>query len=143
MNPKTQIHSILQSCKERNQKVIYVGHSLGCLLGLPESLEEETCIDSRFLLNVPLHAKLGFTTIKQCMKCAFGKEENHTEMTHSFKGSCSIGISKNLFSYIGWLPGFMDLFRIMNETKRRLLSLKLSRRSATIPERMNSLERRL
>lgn len=115
---KDQIHSILISIKEKNQKIIYVGHSMGCLLGILESINDKNLIDYLFLLNVPLRAKLGFMTIKQCLKCAFGNSKKYDEMTHCFKDNCCIETSKNPFVYIGWIPRFFDLFKLMKETRK-------------------------
>lgn len=115
---KEQIHSLLVSLKEKNQKVIYVGHSMGCLLGILESVNDKSLINSLFLLNVPLRPKLGFMTIKQCLKCAFGNSEKYDEITHCFKDNCCIETSKNPFVYIGWIPRFLDLFKLMKETRK-------------------------
>lgn len=121
---KSQIHSILLPLKEKNQRIIYVGHSMGCLLGILESINDKTLLDTLFLLNVPLRAKVTFMTIKQCMKCAFGNPKNYDEMTHCFKDNCCIEISKNPFSYIGWPKRFIDLFRLMKETRKVITNIK-------------------
>ncbi len=122
---KNQIHLILSSLKEKNQKILYVGHSMGCLLGILESIHFPDMIDSLFLLNVPLRAKVGFMTIKQCMKCAFGNPKNYDDMTRCFKDNCCIEISHNPFSYIGWPPRFIDLFRLMKETRKVITQIKI------------------
>lgn len=117
---ENQISSLLSELKEKNQKVIYVGHSMGCLLGMMESLKKDTNIDVLFMLNVPLRAKLGFMTIKQCLKCAFGNPKNFDAMTHNFIDNCSIEISHNPFVYIGWVPRFFDLFKLMKKTRGKI-----------------------
>ena len=112
---------MLLELKEKGQKVFYVGHSMGCLFGLRESLNG--LIDSLFLLNVPMKPKLGFMTIKECLKCAFGKPENYDFMTPIFLENCSISMSKNPFVYLGWIPRFLDLFKEISLTKKILPSV--------------------
>lgn len=117
---KQQIHAIITSLKENHQQILYVGHSMGCLLGILESIENKDSISSLFLLNVPLRAKVGFMTIKQCLKCAFGNPQKYDDMTRCFKDNCSIEISHNPFSYLGWPPRFLDLFKLMKMTRKMI-----------------------
>ena len=120
-----QIHNLLKDLKNKGQTVIYVGHSLGTLFALRESVSEKPLLDSMFLLNVPLHAKLGWTTIKQTMKCAFGKKEKWDEMTHCLAENCCIEISHNPFAYIGWLPRYFDLFQEEKLTREIIKNVTL------------------
>lgn len=113
-----QILSLLRLLKEKGQKVIYVGHSLGCLFGLCDSLLPEDLISSLFLLNVPLRPKLSFMTVRECLKCTFTKPENYDEMTRILKDNCCIELSKNPFVYLGWIPRFLDLFKKVRETRK-------------------------
>jgi pimeloyl-ACP methyl ester carboxylesterase len=48
---KDQIHATLLELYKRNQKVIYVGHSMGCLLGMMESIDHPEMIDTLFLMQ--------------------------------------------------------------------------------------------
>lgn len=115
---ENQIQFILDMLKEKNQKVIYVGHSLGCLFGLTQSLKKDSIICNLFLLNVPLRPKLSFMTVKECLKCTFTKPEHYDEMTKVLADNCCIELSKNPFVYLGWIPRFLDLFRKVKETRK-------------------------
>lgn len=119
-----QINDILLFLKNKNQRVIFVGHSMGCLFGLLESLKENNIIDQLFLLNVPLRPKLGFVTIKECFKCAFVNPKNYSEMTKLLMDNTSIEISKNPFVYLGWIPRFFDLFKEIKKTRKVIDKIK-------------------
>ena len=118
-----QVHNILVEQKEKHQKILYVGHSMGCLFGMRESLL--SLVDYLFLLNVPTRPKLGYTTIKECLKCAFGKEENYDFLTPIFLENCSIQMTKNPFIYLTWIPRFFDLFKEIKLTKKIIPEVKV------------------
>ena len=42
---RDQIHSLLDDLRKKKQKVIFVGHSMGCLLGMEESLKPDNVIE--------------------------------------------------------------------------------------------------
>lgn len=122
---RDQIHSLLEELKKKEQKVIFVGHSMGCLLGMEEALKKESGIECLFLLNVPLRAKIGWTSIKQCCKCAFGNPKNYDAMTRNLIENCCIEISHNPFVYLGWIPRFFDLFTLIRQTRKIVPYIKV------------------
>ena len=119
-----QISDLLDSLKNKNQKVIFVGHSMGCLFGLLESLKNDNIIEQLFLLNVPLRPKVGLVTIKECFKCAFVNPKYHNEMTKVLIENTSVEVSKNPFVYLGWIPRFFDLFKEIKRTRKLIDKIK-------------------
>ncbi len=113
---KNHVRNTIISLQKDNQKIIYVGHSMGCLLGINEEVNEHS-LDSLFLLNVPLKPHLKFKMALSCTKLPYKKEENLNEQERLLKKNCSIALTKNPFAYILWVPRFLELFFEMRKTR--------------------------
>ncbi len=106
------VHESLLFLKEKKQRVIYVGHSMGTLFGIEESLNGDL-IDSLFLLNVPLKPHMTFSMLTRCLKVVFQKENKWDFQTKLIKENCSIKLTKNIFAYLLWIPRYIELFKEM------------------------------
>lgn len=118
---ENQVSELIKYLKERNQKIIYVGHSMGTLFGIDEALKSND-IEQLFLLNPPLTWHYTFKTFCMNIAALFStKKDDHQK---KIEEDCSVTLSKNIFLYIGWIPRYLELFAKMRNIKRRIKDLK-------------------
>ncbi len=120
---KNHVRNTIISLKNDNQKIIYVGHSMGCLLGINEEVNG-TSPDALFLLNVPLKPHLKWKMASACMKLPYKKEKNLSKQEKLLKDNCSITLTKNPFAYVLWVPRYLELFKEMRKERSYISKIK-------------------
>ncbi len=113
---RKQVHESLLFLKSKKQRIIYVGHSMGTLFGIEESINDNL-IDSLFLLNVPLKPHMTLSMFNRCLKVTFQNEKKFDDETKLLKENCSIKLTKNVFAYLLWAPRYVELFKEMRHVK--------------------------
>lgn len=113
---KEDVRKTIVSLKKDNQKIIYVGHSMGTLLGINEEVNGASP-DALFLLNVPLKPHMTWKMMKSCVNIVYKKEEKFNREERLLKDNCSITLTKNPFAYTLWVPRYLELFKEMRKTR--------------------------
>lgn len=108
-----QIENLLIYLTNKEQKIIFVGHSMGTLFGINFSYKYKNII-KLFLLNPPMKIHYALRGLRSSFKVFFNFKDFETIKT---KEDCSIYMNKNIFLYFGWIPRFLELFKKINLTR--------------------------
>ncbi|MDE7153552.1 MAG: alpha/beta hydrolase [Muribaculaceae bacterium] len=117
-----QVEEAAAELRRKYSKVIIVGHSMGCLLALGESVRPD--IDGFLLINPPLRLRIRTSMFRNSLKATFGMTEGD-EVAKAAVDAYGITLDKNPFHYYGWAARFFELFRKMGKTRQILRELQL------------------
>ena len=131
----------LDELLETHDRVFLCGHSMGTLFALIAAAEQEYrqsndraalaldlpflpapngTIDGLFLLAVPMGAAPRPISLWNCLKYALGLIREDDERAMALKHAASIPPEIKLWRYIPWIPRFLELFRLINHTRKLL-----------------------
>ena len=117
---KQNVSDLIEYLISKRQKIIFVGHSMGTLLGIKEAVKHKE-IEHLILLNPPLVAHYPLSTILDNLKAIY-TDSNDPKIV-AIKESSSVTLSKNLFLYLGWIPRFIELLKFIKESRTTLKNL--------------------
>lgn len=100
-----QVAEGLEQLSATCQRVIIVGHSMGCLLALTQAARRK--VDGLLLLNPPLRIRVRGKAFANVFKALLGT--SHTE--DSPLDAYGIDIDFNPLHYRGWPKRYLELFR--------------------------------
>lgn len=103
--------------KEKYDRVILTGHSMGGLLALNESLENS--IDGIILMSVPMNVRVSYGTVRMSARILWGHPENDDDFLESYRHAYSIEDS-SLWQNILWLPKMTALLKLIMKTRKNL-----------------------
>lgn len=106
---KAQVHEEAIALRNTHDKFYIVGHSMGTLFAMSESLE--ITVDGLFLLNVPLKVHIPKQLLKLTWSVYRDKIDPDDKLIVAGKNAYGIGPDKNIFHYVGWVPRYLELFR--------------------------------
>ena len=114
---KRQVADAVEELAKDHNEIYVVGHSLGCLLAIEQSVVHAN-ITKMFLLAVPLRLFLKPKMFLNSLKVFFGKIDPKNDELMSAKACYGIGEDKNPFRYLGWVPRFLELFCQIRNTRK-------------------------
>lgn len=125
---KAQVASYLDAIFAQNQKVIFVGYSLGALFAVdtavrfPDRVVHLFCHGLPIVMRKPPGAKINIWRI------AFHKVKPNTP-TARMAAACATQHTRKLWKYVPILPRLWELFQEMRRTKKLLPQLRVPCRS--------------
>ena len=99
------------------EKVIGVGHSMGCLLLLDEDVRRR--LSGLFLLNPPLRIRLKVGLLTNALKVTLGLTEGDA-VALAAKDAYGISMDFNPLHYYGWPARYMELFAEIRRVRRSM-----------------------
>lgn len=114
---KRQVAEAVKEMYDVCERVIGVGHSMGCLLLLQESVQNR--VSGLFLLNPPLKISLKGGLLTNALKVALSLTERD-EVALAAKEAYGISMDFNPLHYYGWLARYMELFAEILRIKRSI-----------------------
>ena len=122
---ESKVGSMLNSLREKYEKIYLAGHSLGTLLLLDELFRSDERIAGVFLMAVPLTPWVAPATVRHAIPTALGfKARENDGLSHAWRAAYSVQPNKNLFRYLTYAPRFIDLFRKIIRVRRGLLEYR-------------------
>lgn len=119
---RSQVHSQLTDLRQRYDRIILVGHSMGTLFAIDEAIRDPGKLESLFLLQVPLRPLVRPGTAAQACLLPFGVILPGAADMH---GDCSLSLNPRLWEYIGWIPRFWELLERCAAIRNQLDGLKV------------------
>ncbi len=119
---KRQVANAIVEMGDVCEKVIGVGHSMGCLLLLEKALKGK--LAALFLLNPPLKIRIRVRLFRNSLKVALGLTEND-EVTAAAKEAYGISLDPNPLHYYGWPKRYLELFAEIRRIRILLLSNRI------------------
>lgn len=99
-------------------RIVYIGHSMGCLLGVDAWLEKKEKIVSMILLACPLKVRITGRYIRQNLIAVSGRESNDPFVLAA-RSAHSV-TARHIWEYVYCVRPYIDLFRLIASVNRRL-----------------------
>ena len=113
----------LDRLRTEYDRIVYIGHSMGCLLGIDAWLENREKIASLILLACPLKIRITRRYIRQNL-IAVSKKESADPFIRAARSAHSV-TAKRIWEYIYCVGPYIHLFRLIASVNRRLGSLNV------------------
>ena len=104
--------------KDKYENIILVGHSMGSLISILLSLKYKDNIKGLVLIATPLKVFVKLRMIVSSIRYIFKKEKND-KLAKKFEEVVSVDRC-SLVTYMKWTFRYMDLFYLINITKKHL-----------------------
>ena len=114
---KRQVKDAVKEMNGVCERVIGVGHSMGCLLLLGEAVL--MYLSGLFLLNPPLKIRLRSNLLRNTFKVTFGMIEGD-EGAKAARDAYGISMDFNPLHYYGWPARYMELFAEIRRVRRSM-----------------------
>lgn len=120
---KADVHKEAEKLCEEYDRVLMVGHSLGTLFSIQESLILP--IEGLFLTNVPLGVRITPKLLKLCAEIYLDKVDESDKFVVAAKELYGIEPDKNIFHYAGWIPRYFELFSEVSHARKIVSEVKV------------------
>lgn len=120
---KEEVHREAETLCSQYDRVFMVGHSLGTLFSIQESLKLP--IEGMFLTNVPLGVRITPRLFKMCIRIFLDRVDQSDAFIVAAKNAYGISLDRNVFHYIKWVPRFLELFSEISHTGRIVSEVKV------------------
>lgn len=114
---QNQINDLINKLENTYDNIYIVAHSLGTLLSFNISLTYKK-IKGMFFLATPLKIILKPSMVLTSLKIYINKIKPTDIKTLEAKRCYSINHSYNILKYLGWIPRFIELFKIAKQTRK-------------------------
>lgn len=114
---KRQVAEAIKEMADVCERVIGVGHSMGCLLLLQESVRNR--VSGLFLLNPPLRIRVKVGLLTNALKVTLGLTEGDA-VALAAKDAYGISMDFNPLHYYGWPARYMELFAEIRLIRRSI-----------------------
>lgn len=118
---KAQVEEAVRDLNVRCERVLGVGHSMGCLL----LMEQAVCgrLSGLFLLNPPLIIRPRISSLTNAFKVATGCTRRDP-VAIAAKEAYGVSIDLNPLHYYGWAARYMELFSEVGRIKKVVCNVK-------------------
>ena len=82
-------------------------------------------VQAMILLNVPLHPRVLPALIPRLLKLTFGKVNPDNIWEVSLARAAGVTVTKHLWQYLGFIPRYLELFRLCAQTREKIASITL------------------
>ena len=111
----------LDALRDTHQQVYIVAHSLGTLLAIREAVRDERRIAGMLLLCVPLRIWSRPTAWWGKLAKGLGGKATQEELRTCY----GTEVDWRIWRYIGWVPRYMELFRLSKEARQAVHRVKV------------------
>lgn len=119
---RAQVHAKLSLLRQRYDRIIVVGHSMGTLFAIDEAIRDPSGLEQLFLLQVPLRPWVRPKTLIGACLLPFGVILSSARDMHD---DCSLTLNPRLWEYLGWIPRFLELLERCAAIRSQLDQLKV------------------
>ena len=110
---ESHVRACIEALRQSHRRVYIVGHSLGTLLAIREAVRDDTRIAGLLLLCVPLHIWSRPTAWLRNIRRML-QPQRYAEELRTCYGTET---DWRLWRYIGWVPRYLELFRLSREAR--------------------------
>ena len=114
---KSQVSRIMHHLSEQYDHVLIVAHSMGTLFALSEAVAHREKVRGLFLMAVPLKLFLRASAPLNSLKVIFDRVSEEDAVAVAARNAYSMEPSRKVWSYAGWLPRYMELFKEIKRTR--------------------------
>lgn len=117
---KTQVNSLMDHLAQRYDRILIAAHSMGTLFAISEAIEHRGKVRGLFLLAVPLKVAVKPSAVINSMKAAFDCVPEDDAVAMAARDAYSIAPSRKAWSYVRWIPHYLELLQEIKETRERI-----------------------
>lgn len=121
-NWERQVQNLLDSIFQEHRHLLIVVHSMGCLFALDAAIRFPERIDALMLLQPPLQLRVSPGILGRSLLVALGRTRPGTRAA-AMAAATGIAMTPKLWQYLGWIPRYLELFRKIADTNKRLSPL--------------------
>ena len=115
---KTQVEEAVTDLGKQCEKIVAIGHSMGCLLVMEQASKNRMA--GLFLLNPPMRIKLRLQLFTNALKVITGNTLQDP-VASAAKEAYGISLDFNPLHYYGWHKRYIELFAEIIRAKKSLL----------------------
>ena len=116
---ETQVEAAVDELAQTHAEICIVAHSMGTLFAIEQAIKNEK-VKKLFLLAAPLKLSLKPRMVVNVTKVYFNRVNPDNPVEVAARECCGVTQSKNLFSYLGWIPRYLELFAKIRQTGKHL-----------------------
>ncbi len=104
---------------ETHKEIYIVGHSMGTLFAIEQAMKEPR-VRGLFCISIPIKVRVRARMIPMALKIYRQKIKDDDIVTLTLKECYGCSHEQNLFKYLGWIPRFLDLFKLIKRVRKDL-----------------------
>ena len=104
---------------ETHKELYLVGHSMGTLFSIEQAMKEPR-IKKLFCISIPIKVGVRGRMIPMALKVYRNRIRDDDIYARALKECYGVTDSKNIFKYLGWIPRFLDLFKLIKSVRSKL-----------------------
>ena len=117
---RQQIDDVVDEMAKQHRSILIVGHSMGTLFAIEQSVRRPDKIKALFLLAVPLKARPHVKAACQSIRTALDLPSGDDPAVEAAKRLYSIEPDRKVWHYFGFIPRYYELLHVMQETRARV-----------------------
>ena len=117
---KKQVFSCVEEILQNSDRVVILGHSMGCLLAVQAAVRYPDRVAQLFLLSIPLRLRIPLSTVVATMRLGLGKVRPQDTVAMVMRADGGVALEKGFWKYIPWTPRFAELLLEMRRTEKIL-----------------------
>lgn len=122
---KEQVGQAVDELGAHASPLMIVGHSMGCLLAIDQAIRRPDLVKALFLLAVPLKARMTRKAASQSVRTALGFDPGGDPVLQAAREAYSMDPDRRIWRYLGYLPRYYELTKVMRETRDLVCGLTI------------------
>lgn len=114
---KAQTNAMLEQLSQRYDRILLIGYSMGTLLEIA-ALPRYPKVCGMLLLNVPMRPWVRLRMLSLSKKWIYGQRDLCDPVQAAFDYAVGITPTPKLWSYLGWIPRFLELLGLCRYCRR-------------------------
>ncbi|MDE6497746.1 MAG: alpha/beta fold hydrolase [Muribaculaceae bacterium] len=116
---KAQVHDAVAAFSDRCDRIVIIGHSMGCLFALEQAAKGR--VAALFLMNPPLRIRPTLGALRNAFDVAMGLSHSRPVASAARK-AYGISLDFNPFHYYGWPGRYIELWREARRIREEVVS---------------------
>ena len=112
-----------KSLNKKYRQVFFVGHSMGCLLGIDTFMRSRGCYSAMILLACPLYVNLTWKCIFNSLEIVFGRKSNN-KFIQTARNANSVYVEYPI-QYLLCFKQYFELYKEMKCARRKELNFDI------------------
>ncbi len=121
---RKQADEATKALLKTHDKVIIVGHSMGTLFAIQQSIKNSDKIPALFLIDTPQKVYVHPIMLKYAFYFLRGKVPKSDKIAQAALKSISVDKDLKIWRFLGWIPRFLELFSEIKKTRQFLPEIK-------------------
>ena len=121
---KAQVDDMAEMLCQKYENIIIMAHSMGTLLAIRTAVKHPHKVKAMILLAVPMKIFVNPLKSFNAVRVALNLGGKETEIIKAAKQTHGTAPDRRVWKYLGYIPRFLELFGLVNETRKILPDLK-------------------